>query len=230
MRKVTKLTLVVLFAVMSIAALAATSAAAAGTPLFLTQSKKALLFVADGGLSTLRGEDLGILGTITCGKGSGHGFVLNASPLAHEVLIEFSEKCEQVIGSSKGTCTEPIKVKQSSAELGLLKGHVVLLISPEAGTEFVEVKCTNGNTNVSGAVVGEFDLTGTDGNPQYGVDREDFTLLFKAKGTTQEPEEIELLGGLMTKVGLKVEGIFGGKASQEGVALLLLDGLGLIDP
>jgi hypothetical protein len=229
MTKVAKLALVALFAVMSMAALMASSAAAS-LPLFLTQSGKALLFTADSGLGTLRGTEAGVEATITCEKDLVHGFVLNASPLAHEVEIQFHTKCEQKSAAGTAKCSEPIKVKKAYGELGLLNGHVLLLLAPEVGTEFVEVTCETTKTNVSGAVIGEFDLNGKDGNPQYGVDREDFLLLFKAKGTTQEPEEIELLGTLMTKVGLSVTNFLGGKASEETVELILLDGLGLIDP
>jgi len=218
-----------LVAVFAFGAIAAASASAS-LPLFLTESKKALLFTADSGVGTLRGEKAGVVGTITCEQDLVHGFVLNASPLAHELHIQFEKKCKQTIGTNEGTCTEPIKVNLAYGELGLLNGHVVLLVAPESGTEFVTVECTNGNTKVEGAVVGEFPLTGADGNPQYGVDRKDFLLVFKATGTTQEPEEIELLGSLMTGVSLKVSGFLGGKASQESHELLLLDGNGLIDP
>lgn len=81
-------------------------------------------------------------------------------------------------------------------------------------------------------MIGEFPLNGTDGNPQYGVDRKDFLLLFKAKGTTQEPQEIELLGVKMTDVHPRVESTFFTEEefSLEFRQLLLVDGQALIDP
>jgi hypothetical protein len=198
-------------------------------PLFLNESKKALLFTAVGGEVILTAS----AGTIKCENNKGHGFVLDKSPLAHELHIEFSGKCEQKTSISKVTCVEPIKIKLAYGELGLLNGHVFLLVAPESGTEVVELNCGSILTKVSGAVIGEFPLNGTDGTKQYGVDRKDFLLHYKTNSTTktiQEPEEIELLGKLMTGVTLKVEGFFGGKASQETASLILLDGNGLIDP
>lgn len=203
----------------------------ASEPLFLTKSKKALLFTADGlGGATLRGKNSGQEVTIKCEKSSGHGFVLDKSPLVHEVHIEFSGKCEQEVLGNKGTCTEPIRLKLAYGELGLLNGHVLLLLAPEAGEEFVELKCINGNTKILGAVIGEFKLLGADGGKQYNALRKNFLLLYRAKGTTQEPEEIELLGKLMTGVSLKVEGFLGEKASEKASSLILVDGNGTIDP
>lgn len=60
---------------------------------------------------------------------------------------------------------------------------------------------------------------------QYSALRELFLLLYNAKGTAQEPEEIELLGSLMRGVALKAEGFFGEKASEETAQLLSFDGV-----
>jgi hypothetical protein len=221
MRNVVKLFLVALVAVMCVDALATTSASAE-EPLFVTESGKALLFVADGlGAVTLRGKKAGVEGTITCEKESVHGLALDKSTLARELHIEYNGKCEQTVGTNKGSCTEPIKPVLSYGELGLLKEHVLLLVAPEKGTEFVEVKCTNGNTKIGGAVIGEFKLNGRNGNSQYAVKQKAFLLLFKANGVKQEQEEIELLGSLMKGVALKAEGFFGEGASEEAVQLLL---------
>lgn len=227
MCNVAKLVLVTLAFVICVDASAATTASAV-EPLFATESLKALLFTGTGGAVTLRSEQLGVVGTITCEKNSIHGRALHASALARELHMEFKGKCEQTVGSSKGTCTEPIKPLLSYGELGLLNGNVFLLVAPEKGaTLFVEVKCTNGNTTFTGAVIGEFPEIGRDGTSQYGLLREALLLSFKAKGTTQEPEEIELLGASMKNlknVSLKAEGFFGGKASQETKELLLFTG------
>lgn len=230
MQRIVKSVLVALFAVMCMGALAATSASAVG-PLFLTESKKALLVTADVlGEATLKAKSFGVEGTIKCEKGSGQGFVLDKSPLGHEIEVEFFGKCEQTVGTTKGTCTEPIKPKLTYGELGLLNGIVLGLVAPESGTEFVQLQCANGNTKFSGAIVGEFTLNGRDGAKQYGVERKVFLLLLNATGNKQNNQEIELLGVLMTGVHLSTEGFFSGEASVNAVALGLVDGNALIDP
>ena len=225
MRKITKLALVALIAVMSLAALVAASVASAGEPKFLTASGLTLLFTAVSGTGTLRGERAGVVATVICEKDSTHGVVLNNSPLAHKIVASFEGKCEQTLGSEKVECNEkkPIVTEQLSGELGLLHGEVLLLLTPETGKKFVELKCGSTPTEVGGAVIGLID-------PPYGEPVTDATLLFKASGTTQLPEEIELLGVLMTKDSLHVEGFLGGKASEETSELLLTDGPVTIDP
>jgi hypothetical protein len=222
MRKITKLALVALIAVMSLAALVAASVASAGEPKFLTGSGATLLFTADSGLGTLRGEVATVLATVTCAQDLTHGVILNNSPLAHKVEVAFEGKCEQVVGSEKTACTEPITTKALSGELGLLNGEVLLLLTPESGN-FTTLHCGSTETAVGGAVIGLVD-------PPYGVAVTDATLLFKASGTKQLPEEIELLGVLMTKDSLHVSGLFGGGASEETTELLLPDGPVTIDP
>jgi hypothetical protein len=227
MGSVAKLALAALVAVMCVGPLAATSASAVET-LFITSSGKALLFTGSGAV-TLRGKEAGIEGTIKCELSKTHGFVLNKSSLARELHIEFEGKCEQTVGSTKSACTEPIKALSAYGELGLLHGHGLLLVAPEKGTELVEAKCAGDNTKFSGAVIGEFALNGADGLPQYGIAREDYLLLYKVKGTTQEPEEIELSGTLMKGVTLKAEGFLGEKASEETTQLLSFAGPTQID-
>jgi hypothetical protein len=222
MRKITKSALVALIVVMSLAALVAASVASAGEPKFLTASGGTLLFTADSGLWTLRGERAGVVATMTCEQDLTHGFILNNSPLVHKVEVTFEKKCEQTLGSEKTACTEPIKTKALSGELGLLHGEVLLLITPETGN-FWNLRCGGTETEVGGAIIGLID-------PPYGVAVTDATLLFKASGTTQLPEEIELLGVLMTKDSIHVEGFLGGKASWETTELLLPDGPVQIDP
>lgn len=222
MRKITKLALVALIAVMSLAALVAASVASAGEPLFLTASGTTLLFTADSGVGTLRGERAGAVATVTCAQDLTHGFILNNSPLAHKVEVAFEGKCEQTLGTEKTACEEPIRTHPLSGELGLLHGEVLLLLTPET-LNFTTLKCGGLTTEVGGAVIGLLD-------PPYGVAVTDATLLFKASGTTQLPEEIELLGVLMTKDGLHVEGFLGGKASEETTELLLPDGPVTVDP
>jgi hypothetical protein len=222
MRKIFKLALVALIAVMALAAVVAASVASAGEPKFLTASGLTLLFTADSGLGTLRGERAGIGASVTCAQDLAHGFILNNSPLAHKIEVTFEDKCEINLAGEKVVCTEQIKTKPLSGELGLLHGHVYILIAPETG-DFVSLTCGGDTTEVGGTVIGEFDLP-------YGVLTTDATLLFKASGTTQLPEEIELLGVLMTKDGIHVEGFFGGKASEETTELLLPDGPVQIDP
>lgn len=224
-----KLVLVALVAVMCVDALAATSASAE-EPLFVTASLRALLFTGTIGAVTLRAKQAGVEGTITCEKTSVHGRALNKSALARELHIEFKGKCEQIVGANKAACTEPIKPLVSYGELGflLLNDSALLLVAPEKGTEFVEVRCGSNITKFSGAVIGEFPVSGRDGIPQLGTLREAFLLSFKAKGTAQEPEEIELLGSSMKNlrgVSLKAEGFFGEKASEETAELLLFSGL-----
>jgi hypothetical protein len=222
MRRITKLALVALIAVMSLAALVAASVASAGEPKFLTASGGTLLFTADSGFWTLRGERAGIVTTMTCEQDLVHGFILNNSPLAHNVDVLFEKKCEQTLGSEKAACTEALHTEALSGELGLLHGEVLILLTPESG-DFTTLECGATETVVGGAVIGLID-------PPYGVAVTDATLLFKASGTTQLPEEIELLGVLMTKDGLLVEGFLGGKASWETTDLLLFDSPVQIDP
>ena len=222
MRKITKSALVALIAVMSLAALVAASVASAGEPLFLTASGGTLLYTAVGGVGIFRAERAGIVATVVCEKGLAHGFILNDSPLAHKVETSFSGKCEQTLGTEKTACTEPIRTKPASGELGLLHGEVLILLTPESGNS-TTVTCGSETTEIGGAIIGLMD-------PPYGVLGTASLLLFKASGTTQLPEEIELLGVLMTKDSPHVEGFLGGKASQEGTGLLLSDGPVQIDP
>jgi hypothetical protein len=233
MQNVVKIALIALVAVMCVDALAATGASAeeplqplALSPVFLTAGPEELLFTGSGGAVTLRSKQAGVEGTISCERTlSFTGLAVTESALVNALRIELNGRCEQTVGSSKDTCSEPIKLELSYGQLGLLHNHVFLLVAPENGTLFATVKCTNGNTQVRGAVIGEFPLNGRGGSLQYGVSLEDFLLLYKAKGITQEPEEIELAGGLMKGVGLTTEGLFSGKASAEATELLKFDGL-----
>lgn len=225
MRNLAKLALVALVAVMCVNASAVTSASA-GEPLFITESKKALLFTSTSGAVTLRAKQAGLEAAVECEKSSGHGFVLDKSSLARELHVEYSGKCAQKInGGVAESCSEPIKPVVSYGELGLLNRHVPLLVAPEKGTEFVEVTCGAHKTKFTGALIGEFSLKGEDGLSQYQTLREEFLLLYNAKGTTrQELEEIELLGSLMKGVTLLAEGFLGEKASEETAQEVSFDG------
>lgn len=232
MQRIARSALIALFAVMCMGALGAGSASAV-QPLYLTESKKALLVSSDNlGEITLRGRSAGIEGTIKCEKSGGHGFLLDKSSLIREISAELSGKCEQTIGTSKGTCTEPIKPVSMYGELGLLNGIVVMLIAPESGETFVEVKCTNGNTKITGTIIGEYKLNSRDGTKQYGVDRKVLLGLDNATGNKQNIQEIELLGTKMTGDHLRVESTFftEEEAAVEAKGLCLVDGNVLIDP
>lgn len=227
MHRIAKSVLLVLFAVMCVGALSAASASAGVLPLFLTASGTELLFTADSGAGTLRGQGGA---EVKCEQDLAHGFVLDKSSLAHEVEVSFHKNCEQKIGLVKSKCTEPIKTKLLFGELGLLHEHVLILFAPEAGSVFVTLTCGGNSTTVEGAVIGEIKLLGADGGSQYGVLRKDFLLLFNANGTKQEPKEIELLDNLMQGVSLQTKGFFAGEASEETHELVLPDGNVQIDP
>lgn len=222
-----KLAMLALVAVFAVGAMTAATASAAAGPLFLTESAKELSFTASGGVATLRGLNLGAVGTITCEKNTSKGFITPKSTLAHRVVVEFSGKCEQTVGTNKGTCTEPIKTAEMLAELGLVSKKVVELLAPSSGTTFVTVTCTNGNTTVEGAVVGEFPEVNAKGVNQYNKMLTESELVFEAEGKNtdnQAIKTIELLGTNMTGAELKVSGFFGGKASQEGTGIIKPDG------
>jgi hypothetical protein len=198
-------------------------------PVFLTESGKALLFTATSSLGTLRGP---VGAEVHCEKDSVHGFVLDESPLAREVEVEFKGKCEQTTGGVKATCNEPIKTEKLFGELGLLNGHVLVLFAPEVGNKFVTITCGVNNTEVEGALVGEFKLNTEENKPQYGVLLKLGLILFKAENAKEKQvlKELELLGSLMTGVTLKTAGFFAGEASEETSELVHADGNVQIDP
>jgi hypothetical protein len=218
--------IVALVAVFAFGAIAASSASA-GIVLFLTQSGHELLFTAHSGVGILRGLNLGVLGTITCELDLVHGFVLNASPLAHRIKVLFEGKCEEKVGSSTVKCEEPIHVNNLLGELGLVGSKKVgFLLAPSSGTEFVETKCEGNNTKVEGAVVGEFPEINKAGEEQYNKQLTKAELVFasEASNENQKITTIELLGVSMTGAKLKVQGFFGGNASEETTDIIEGDG------
>jgi len=227
MRKV-KLAGFLLIAVFAVGVVAAASASASTQPLFLTASGNTLLFTATGGLAILLGSKLGQKAEIHCEKSSGHGNILNKSSLADEVNISFSGKCVETaaaLGLEKAACTEPISIKLARGELGLESNNDVgLVLKPASGEEFVTTSCGGSETKVSGEIIGTFPETS-----KYNKLESEAELVFNASGTTQEPTAIELLGTSMTKVELKVNELFGEKASEITKAVITPDGKVAID-
>jgi hypothetical protein len=233
MKSIIKMLGLAFFATLAFSAMAAASAAAA-EELFLVALRHVteLLFTGTSLLGLLRGLNNGVVGTISCELDLVHGWLLNKSPLAHRVKIKFHTKCEETVGTLKEKCTEPIEVKESLAELGLLllpsrAKDVVLLLAPSDGTKvFAEPKCgTFGTTTVEGAVIGEIPET-VNGKKQIGVAVEEILLVFEAENKTQNQRytTLDLLGVEMTKAELSVAGSFGGKASEEDLVHLKSDG------
>jgi hypothetical protein len=204
-----------------------TSSAFAFHPLFLTASGKALSFTGTSKLTLFRAQVFGIIGTIDCEKGASSGVALSKATLALKVELEYSGKCEQTVGSTKTSCTEPIKFKLTFIELGLLTSSkkVALLLAPESGTEFVKITCGGNTSTVEGAVVAEFPETNAVGEKQYNTSRSSLELVLKSenKNENQAITSIELSGVSMTKVEPKVSGFFGGKASVESTQTISFD-------
>jgi hypothetical protein len=229
--RIIKLALTAVFAVLAFSAMAASSASAFH-PLFLNEGGRAeLLFSGEGGpvpLPTLRGNG----GTVTCEKVLAHGFTSNQSTLAHRIKIQFHGKCRlHTLALGLLACEEPIVVKESLAELGLVLGNktVGVLLAPSDGTKiFAKFECGIGNViTVLGAVIGEIPLLNKAGEDQYNTPRADFQQVFEAENkstTKQNITAIELLGVNMTGVKLDTEGLFAGEASEEASAVLKGDG------
>lgn len=217
MRKI-KLASLVLVAVMALGAIAASSAMAG--PTFVTESGGTLSFHAEGELAQLFGERLGVVGEIHCEKSLATGEILNNTPLADKVLINFTGKCVQNSSIGKNeTCVEPILVKESRGELGLSGGLVAFLLAPASGTEFATTSCGGEKTTVTGAIIGLFTESS-----KYNKLEPNALLVFSAKETTQQDTEIELLGTTMTGVHLSTSGLFGGEAAQNADSVVTPDG------
>jgi hypothetical protein len=229
-----------LMTTLALSAMAA-STASAFHPLFLTESKKELLFFGVGGLPahlvgglpTLRALNLGVLGTITCELILIHGFVLDKSTLAHRIKIEFEHNCTTTIGSTKSACEEPFVWKELLGELGLvlLNKTVGFLLAPSDGTSvFAKPNCGSVVTTILGAVIGEIPLLSADPGrasiDQYNKLLSLTEVVFESEkqNENQNITHIELLGVLMEGVKLDVEGFFGGPASEEARAFLHSDG------
>jgi hypothetical protein len=227
-----KLATLALVAILAIGALAAASAMASH-PEF-KGSHAELSFKGTSGFSLLRGKRVGVEAIISCKEDGSSGVILDASPLAHKVLIEFKNDCLQKLGSgSAEQCKEPILTKVSEGELGLLlvSGHklVGLYLQPEKGvTEFATVECGATTTKVKGSIIGEFPEETRGGTKQYNKSVSSFELEFKASGITQQYESIDLLGLEMSGDKLSVEGFLGEGASEETTETLTPDGSGEI--
>jgi uncharacterized protein (DUF1501 family) len=227
MRKV-KLASLALIAVFAFGAVAAMSATAVPQPEFKTLSGNTLAYTGKSGPAVLRGGALGgaVEAEILCEESNTTGNILNNSPLTHKVAVSFSGKCEQNgDGDSKTACKEPILLKETVGELGLLlvsslHEEVGLVLKPVSGTEFVTTECGSSKTTVTGEIIGTFPEMG-----KYNKLETEAKLEFTANKTTkQTPTEIDLLGVEMKKVELKVEVIFGESASQEETVTLKGDG------
>jgi hypothetical protein len=226
--RIIKLAFAAMFAVLAFAALSSSALAAQVHPIFLTENKAETLFEGSnpaGTTPTLRALNLGVLGTITCEKFTVDGFALNKSSLAHRVKVTFTGKCKQKVGTSESTCVEPIAVKTSLAELGLVLGNktVGIFLEPSNSTVFATPECPAGTpTTVEGSVIGEIPAISQNGKEQYNKQALEQEQVFESVGKNSEnqnPETIELLG-VSKKAELKVSGFFGGKASQEATAIL----------
>jgi hypothetical protein len=233
-----KLLGVAFFAVLAFSAMAA-STASAFHPLFLTESKKELLFFGVGGLPAhlaggspaLRALTLGILGTITCDLILLHGFVLEKSTLAHRILVELEHKCAISINGNPTACNEPIKSKLLLGELGLvlLNKTVGLLLAPSDGTAvFFTVTCGGNSTTFLGALIGEIpEISNDTGLNQYNKLQTLTEVVWEAKPgdiELQNITHIELLGVLMENIKFDAEGFLAGPASLDAKAFLHSDG------
>jgi hypothetical protein len=210
------LTLLTLFVVLVLGVTMADSTFAFH-PLFLTGSGETSSFTATSGLTVIRGLELGVLGTIDCETSLSSGEVSNKSTFAHKIELEYHGKCEQIVGSTKTACTEPIKFKLTFGALGLNSKKVVILLAPESGTELAKVTCGSNTNTVEGAVVGEFPETEAFSGKQYNTGLSPLELVFnsESKNENQAITSIELSGVSMTKAELKISGFFGGKVSLE---------------
>ena len=201
-----------------------TNATAASHPEFDTESGKTLLFTSTGGLATLFTEQAGIVGEIMCEKSSGHGEILNKTPLADNITISFTGKCHLTINGSSNNCTEPIGFQPVRGEIGLIlpatspKTVGILLIPYNATGKFAEPNC-NGATEVSGAIIGTFPETS-----EYNKFAATAEIKFTSKGTTQEPQEIDLLGVEMKGIHLVTKGAFGGNLGEHASGEIVGDG------
>lgn len=239
MRKVARTILAAMFAVLAFGAIAASNALAAH-PQFLTASGKTLLFVGESSKPVLRGEAVATKtpAAVECEKALVHGFILNASPLAHLKAIVFHGKCVQKVnGGINETCNEPIETKTILAELGLISSTtktVAVLLAPDDGTtEFAKFTCGLNTTTVRGAIVGEIPALNAARESQYNVERETLEVIFAtspAGSDKQAITEIELLGTQMKGNELKAEGFLGGPgAAEEATSTLKSDGKAKLD-
>jgi len=229
--------LAALFAVLAFSAMASTAAAAVH-PLFLTESKKTLLFLGEGSNPVLRGLNAGAAATIECQKVLIHGFILHESSLVHLLPILFENKCVQRINGGAAEECSPLHITTKSilAELGLIKSGtkpVVILLAPGDGTTvFAKFKCGAVETTVEGTIVGEIPEKNALGENQYNVERTELEVIFATKPAGSDQQAITtifLLGEEMTKQELKVAGFLGGKAAEEATANLKADGKVKID-
>ncbi len=214
--------LTALFAVLAFGAMAAAGASAA-QPLFLNGNGSAKLsFTGAGGLVVLRFLEVGVLATIDCEKTSVTGETVYKSMEAVKVVFSFDTKCEQKVGTTKTTCTEPTNSVSSFVELGLPSSTnnktVLELVAPESGTSFVTFSCGSTNTTFEGIVVGEIPPENANKEAQYNKQRSSLEAVFAAVGKTSENQVYSgllLLGTQMTGTELKVTKFFGDKASFE---------------
>jgi len=229
MKRITGLATVVAVAAMAVMAFGAFAASSASaTPEF-----KGLTGVTDihftgrSLVTTLRGLNAGVLGTISCEKDLASGLILVPSMLVDNILLQFHGKCTQKVGSTETGCGTLILTKPLHGIVGWInKGAtpVGLLLHPESGTVFATVVCGTNTTTVEGEIVAEIPELNEARENQYNNSRTEYELVLKASGETQGVTTFELLGGtFMTGVSLKVAGFLGGAASEEGTELVTLE-------
>ena len=159
----------------------------------------------------IKAKNLGIEGTIKCEKATMGGTAINKTMEVQTMVISFSGKCEQTIGSSKSTCSEPITTPSLVGTLGYIKEipslPVGLLLKPKSGLEILEPICGGDVTELQGEVVGEF-LTGSINKSSTKL-----TVVLGCSGVKQNVTTFLLLAGaFMSGVNPEVTGFFGGEA------------------
>jgi hypothetical protein len=234
MGRTTRLILLALVAAMALGAGVAVNASA-GVPELQNQNNTAgeVAFDAHSGLTTIRGERLGVVGRVSCERDLvlGGAFLVPGM-LVDKFVIHLSGKCELNIGTTKIACTEPILTHPLHGELGFIKGTsgtVGLLVKPETGEEFTTVTCGAEKVTIDGEVVGEIPEVNKSGANQYNKLVSSLELRFArvvGKETEQVVTTFELLAGFppplsMTGVTLTTSGAFGGKASIESTETVL---------
>jgi hypothetical protein len=138
---------------------------------------------------------------INCTKDTGEG-LLTGDKLVQEVLVAFTGcKVESLFACSTTSAkAEEIMTARLKGALGYINKSTKLVgikLEPESGTEFTtgEIECAGINIKVTGSLIA--DMTPVNTKTTTG------TLEFKASGTKQVDESIEIEGKTETGVKLK---------------------------